>query len=61
MEKVTYKITRTDCITYENTFTNVKVRKDENGVSIYSKEYHGLLLAFYPINWALELVEIEHL
>jgi hypothetical protein len=61
MEKVTFKITRPDFTTYENTFTHVKTSKDENGITVYSRECPRLLVAFYPMDWAIELVKVESL
>ena len=59
MEKVTFKITRPDLTTYENTFTNVRTCKDETGVTIHVKDCSRLLVAFYPMGWAVELVKVE--
>lgn len=53
------KITRPDFVTYNTSFTDVKIRRDENGVSIYKNNCSGLLCAYYPQGWAVEIIKVE--
>ena len=59
MEVITIKITRPDFVTYNTSFTDVKIRRDENGVSIYKNNCSGLLCAYYPQGWAVEIIKVE--
>lgn len=59
MERLTLRITRPDFTTHENAFTNVRVKKEEQGVAVYVKDCNNLLAAFYPNTWAVELIKVE--
>ena len=59
MEKIKVRITRPDFTVYDNTFINVKIQKDETGISVYFNDCKRMLAAFYPLRWAVEVVEVE--
>ena len=59
MELITIKITRPDLVTYNTLFTDVKIRRDKDGVTIYKNNCSGLLCAYYPEGWAVEITKIE--
>ena len=57
-ERIHVRITRPDFTVYDNIFTNVTMSKDETGINVYVKESR-MLAAFYPLRWAVEVVEVE--
>jgi hypothetical protein len=59
MERLTLRITRPDFTIHENTFTHVRIKKEEQGVAVYVKDCNNMLAAFYPITWAVELIKVE--
>jgi hypothetical protein len=59
MERLTLRITSPDFTIHENTFTNVRIRKEEQGVAVYVKDCNNMLAAFYPNTWAVELIKVE--
>ena len=59
MERLTLKITRPDFTTEENTFTNVRLKLEEQGVAVYIRECHNMLAAFYPNSWSVQLIKVE--
>jgi len=59
MERITLRITRPDFTTEENTFTNVRLKLEEQGVAVYIREFHNMLAAFYPISWSVQLIKVE--
>jgi hypothetical protein len=59
MEKILVRVTRPDLTTYEMVYTNVSMRKDETGISVYIKDCNRMLAGFYPLGWAVELVKVE--
>lgn len=59
MERLTLRITRPDFTAEENTFTNVRLRLEEQGVAVYVKDCNNMLAAFYPITWSVQLIKVE--
>jgi hypothetical protein len=59
MEKILVRVTRPDLTTYDMVYTNVVIRKDETGISVYVKDCNRMLAGFYPLGWAVELVKVE--
>jgi hypothetical protein len=59
MEKILVRVTRPDLTTYDRVYTNVVIRKDETGISVYVKDCNRMLAGFYPLGWAVELVKVE--
>jgi hypothetical protein len=59
MEHITLRVTRPDMSVYEITFTDVRIRKDETGISVYQKGCNNTLIGFYPLTWSLELANFE--
>ena len=59
MELITIKITRPDLVTYNALFTDVKIRRDKDGITIYKNNCSGLLCAYYPEGWAVEVTKVE--
>lgn len=57
-ERILVRITRPDFTTIHNTFINATIQKDETGISIYLNESR-MLAAFYPLRWAVVVVEVE--
>ena len=59
MERIQVRITRPDFKVYDIIFTNVKIQKDETGISVYVNDSNRMLSAFYPLRWAVEVVNVE--
>lgn len=59
MEQITLRVTRPDMSVYEITYTDVKIRKDETGISVYRNSCINTLIGFYPLTWSLELANLE--
>jgi hypothetical protein len=59
MEKLTLRITRPDLTSYENTYTNVIIRKDETGIYIQVNDCKRFIAGFYPLTWAIEVIKVE--
>ena len=58
-ERILLRITRPDFTIIHATYTNVKIYKDEMGISVYVNDCKRMLAGFYPIGWAVEVVKAE--
>lgn len=61
MEKITFRVTRPDMSVYEVTYTDVRVRKDETGISVHLVDCKNILVGFYPLTWSIELSNLEYI
>lgn len=59
MEKILVRVTRPDLTTYDIVYNNVRIIKDETGISVYVKDCNRMLAGFYPFGWAIEVIKAE--
>ena len=57
-EQVTVRITKPDNSVHELVYSTCEIRKIDEGILI-TRNCSRLVLAFYPINYSLEVIKLE--
>lgn len=55
------RITNPEFKTSEIIFDNAIINKNEGGILVRFDDCNRNILAWYPINWAVEVIKIEYL
>lgn len=59
--KLRLRVTNPEYKTSDIIFENAIIQKTEDGILVRFDDCNRNILAFYPINWAVEVIKIEHL
>ena len=57
-EKITIRVTKPDSTVYDRSYTDVEVRKIDEGILI-TRNCSRLVMAFYPFNYSIEIIKVE--
>ncbi len=59
--KLRLRVTNPEYKTSEIIFHNAIIQKNEDGILVRFDDCNRNILAWYPINWAVEVIKIEYL
>lgn len=59
--KLRLRVTNPEYKTSDVIFENAIIQKTEDGILVMFDDCNRNILAWYPINWAIEVIKIEYL